>query len=58
MEVVAPEGWIAKRLAVAVAILILYIVHYVTLGLIHGMGKGENKDYINRRVFLYSISGS
>lgn len=39
----APDGWVTKRLAVAIAILILYIVHYITMAVNHLMGKGESK---------------
>lgn len=53
----APDGWVTKRLAVAIAILILYIVHYITMAVNHLLGKGESKQYINRRVYLFGIAG-
>ncbi|CAD8182507.1 unnamed protein product [Paramecium octaurelia] len=49
--------FIPKRMAVAVAILILFVLHYVTL-LINAFLKGpDQKEYINRRVFLFGIAG-
>ncbi|CAD8082056.1 unnamed protein product [Paramecium primaurelia] len=49
--------FIPKRMAVAVAILILFLLHYATL-LINAISKGpEQKEYVNRRVFLFGIAG-
>lgn len=53
----APDGWVANRLAVGAGVFVLYFTHYISL-LLHVKGGTESKEYLNRRVYLYSITGT
>ncbi|CAD8211967.1 unnamed protein product [Paramecium pentaurelia] len=51
------ENFISKRMAVAIAILILYLLHYTTLFLSSCFNYKYQGEYTSRRIFLYGISG-
>lgn len=51
------ENFIPKRMAVTLAILILYLLHYTTLFLSSCFNYKYKGEYTSRRVFLYGISG-
>ncbi|CAD8115099.1 unnamed protein product [Paramecium primaurelia] len=50
------ENFISKRMAVAIAILILYLLHYTTLFLSSCFNYKYQGEYTSRRIFLYGIS--
>ncbi|CAK67146.1 unnamed protein product (macronuclear) [Paramecium tetraurelia] len=51
------ENFIPKRMAVAIAILIMFLLHYTTLFLSSCFNFKYKGEYTSRRVFLYGISG-
>ncbi|CAD8126381.1 unnamed protein product [Paramecium sonneborni] len=51
------ESFIPKRMAVAIAILILYLLHYGTLFFGSCLNQKQQGEYTRRRVFLYGSAG-